>query len=86
MCNLHFFSLLLVSLPLSLQMIQADMELLAGDDSYEYYDPEKLREYDSYYDHDEDEEETKEEEDEEDGHKHQGENASNLTENYYRWE
>ena len=82
MCNLHFFSLLLVSLPLSLQMIQADMELLAGDDSYEYYDPEKLREYDSYY---EDEEET-EEEDEEDGHKHQGENASNLTENYYRWE
>ena len=63
-------------------MIQADMELLAGDDSYEYYDPEKLREYDSYY---EDEEET-EEEDEEDGHKHQGEDASNLTENYYRWE
>ena len=60
----------------------------AEGDSYEYYEPDgKLKGYDSsYYDYDEDEEEAKEEEDEEDGNKHQGENASNRTENYYRCE
>ena len=84
MCHLHFFTLLLVTFsPISAN--DAGKNGAEGD-SYEYYEPEKLREYDSYYDYEYDEDEEEEEEDEEDGNKHQGENASNRTENYYRCE
>ena len=58
----------------------------AAHDSYEY-EPENLREFDSYYEYDEDEEHTKGERENDDGHTHEaGDTISDHNEDYLRWE
>ena len=81
---LHFFLIHLSFSPICANDAGGD---IAAHDSYEYYEPENLREYDSYYEYDEDEEQTKGEGENEDGQTHEaGNTTSNHTEDYHRWE
>ena len=78
MC-LHFFLLFLSLSPIFANDAGGDT---AAHDSYEY-EPEHLREFDSYYEYDEDEEHAKGEGENEDGHTHE---AGDHNEDYHRWE